>query len=80
MAEKSNHIASYRTCFGTDAGKRVLGDLLIRAGHFDTDLKTPEEIAVHNFVNNILRNLGITDVSNVSSYVQKLFELPSKGV
>jgi len=60
----------------TDAGKRVLGDLLIQGGYFDTDLKTVEEIAVHNFVKKIFKNLGIVSKpDSVTGYVNKLFEL-----
>lgn len=67
----------YRQCFGTDAGKKVLGDMLIQAGHFDKDLATEAEMAVNNFMNMILTNTGIYSVENVDGYVQKLFELKS---
>ena len=76
-----NTVASHRACFGTDAGKRVLGQILIDGGYFDTDLKTEGEIAVQNFVKGIVKNLGIfNDPKDVSGYIQKLMELPSKGV
>jgi hypothetical protein len=67
----------YRQCFGTDSGKKVLGHMLIQAGHFDADLAGEGEIAIHNFMNMILNNAGIYSVENVDGYVQKLFELKS---
>ena len=80
MENVSDEIASNRACFSTDAGKRVLGDILIQAGYFDSDLSSEGEIAVQNFAKRIIRKLGIVnDPKDVSSYVQKLFELPSKG-
>ena len=51
----------YRNCFSTDVGRRVLGHMLLEAGFFDTDLKTPEEIAVENYVKNILKVMGVYD-------------------
>jgi len=51
----------YRNCFSTDVGRRVLGHMLLEAGFFDTDLKTPEEIAVENYVKNILKIMGVYD-------------------
>ncbi len=80
MEKKDNTVTSYRTCFGTDAGKRVLGDILINAGYFDTDLTTTEEQAVQNFAKTIIKKLGIHGPDVISSYVNKLFELPSKGI
>ena len=51
----------YRNCFSTDVGRRVLGHMLLDAGFFDTDLKTPEEIAIENYVKNILKIMGVYD-------------------
>jgi len=72
---------SYRLCFGTDAGKRVLGNILVEAGYFDTDLKTPEEQAVLNFAKKILNKMGLFQVKDnkligVDTFVNKLFEMP----
>lgn len=77
---KSETVTSYRACFGTDAGKRVLGDILINAGYFDTDLTTQEEQAVQNFAKGIVKKLGISGPNIVGPYIQKLFELPSKEI
>jgi hypothetical protein len=57
-----NTITDYRACFGSGAGRRVLGHLLIEAGYFDTDLQTEGEIAVQNFAKKILRNLGLFEI------------------
>ncbi len=81
MEKRNSQVASWRTCFNTDAGKRVLGQILIDGGYFDTDLKTEGEIAVQNFVKGIVKNLGIfNDPKDVSGYIQKLMELPNKEV
>jgi hypothetical protein len=83
MAEIDNQTASYRTCFNTDAGKRVLGHLLLEAGYFDVDLKTPEEQAVLNYAKKILKNIGLfsmkeNGIVGIDSFTNKLFELPSE--
>ncbi len=71
-----NTVTSYRTCFSTDSGKRVLGHILLEAGYFDTDLKTPEEQAVLNFVKKILHNTGVCNCpEGMDGFIQKLFEL-----
>lgn len=72
---------TYRTCFLTDPGRRVLGDLLIQGGYFDTDLKTTEELAVLNFVKMIIKKMGIcVTPQNVSQYVDRLMEIGTEGV
>jgi hypothetical protein len=72
----TNEVASYRTCFSTDAGRRVLADILINAGYFDTDLTTAGEIAVQNFVKQIVKKLGVGDTpQKVNEYVNNLFNL-----
>jgi len=69
-------INSYRACFMSDAGKRVLGHLLLDAGYFDADAKTSEESAVRDFVTRILHNCGIgRKPQTMSGFVNKLFEL-----
>lgn len=83
MAKGMGQIASYRTCFSTDAGKRVLGHLMSEAGYFDTDLKTVEELAVLNYAKKILVNIGLFSIKEnkvigIDSFVNKLFELPSE--
>ncbi len=82
MSKKVNaEIASYRACFLTDPGQRVLGDILIQAGYFDTDLHTEGEVAVQNFAKSILRKMGIRAYNGpegVQEYVLKLIEL--KGI
>ena len=71
-------VIDYRTCFSTDAGMRVLADLLKHSGYFDADIKSEGEIAVQNFIKTVLKNLGIYQEKGKYSYVQKLFELPSE--
>jgi len=79
VSEKSETVAVFRACFGTDSGKRALGQILLDGGYWDANLKTEGEIAVQNFVKKIVKNLGIfKDPNDIDSYVQKLFELPNK--
>jgi len=80
MEEKRDTtVLDHRACFSTDAGKRVLAYLLLEAGYWDVDIKTPEEIAVLNFAKKIIRNLGICNhPRDMDSFVQKLLELPSE--
>ncbi len=79
MAKVSDETVSYRTCFGTDAGKRVLGDILLSAGLWDDDKFTADDIAVQNFAKTIIKKLGVCkDPKDMGSFVQKLFELPNK--
>ena len=79
MEQKSDiHLSSYRQCFSTDSGKRVLAHLLREAGYFDTDMKTTEELAVLNYAKKIIKNLGIcTTVESTEEFTQKLFEMKS---
>ena len=71
---------NFRRTFMTEPGQRTLGLLLIQAGYFDTDLKTPEQLAVLNFVKeHILKNCGLLKLENIDSYVRKLFEIPVLG-
>ena len=76
MSELDYEITSYRTCFSTDAGKRVLTDILIQSGYFDTNLTTEGEIAVQNFAKRIIKKLGIGDTpQKADEYVNNLFNL-----
>ena len=73
-------INKYRACFMTDAGRRVLGHLMLEAGYFDPDISDPREIAVQNFVKTILKNCGIGNNPNtMQGFVNKLFELKIDG-
>ena len=65
----------YRECFSTAAGKKVLASLMMQSGYFDSDIETPEEQAVQNFVKEILKTMGMTSIDNVQQYVNGLFEL-----
>ena len=69
----------YRTCFSTDAGKRVLADLLSEAGFF-TQLVTPEQQAVENFMKCVLSSAGMcpveTDKDRIDEYITNLLNMP----
>ena len=81
-------VNSYRACFSSGEGRRVLVDILAEAGFFDTNLSTPEEIAVENFAKKILKKSGLCgavpehswlSIDNLDSFGQKLFELAIQG-
>ena len=81
--EHNETTASYRACFGTDAGKRVLGNILLDAGYFDSDLSLDGEIAVQNFAKKIVgkitgapldRNITLTK-DKVDGYINGLYNL-----
>ena len=57
--EPDQTLIDYKTCFTTNTGRRVLCHLLMEAGLFDTDIKTPEEVAVENYAKQILKNMGL---------------------
>ena len=71
----NSQTTSYRQCFMSDAGKRVLAHLLTEAGYFDTNLSTLEELAVLNFVKKIIKNIGINTPEQATEFVQKLFDI-----
>lgn len=80
-------VTAYRQTFSTESGKRVLVDILSQAGFFDTNLSTPEEIAVENFAKKILKKSGLCgqvpehswlSIDNLDGFGQKLFELAIK--
>ena len=76
MPKKDDQVTSYRTFFVNDSGKRVLAELLTDAGLFDTDLSTPEEIAVENYAKKILHKMGICNTpESIMEYIQKLSEM-----
>jgi len=68
-------IRNYRTCFSGENGKLVLSHILADLGFFD-EAKTPEDMVKRNCAIRLLKNLGIFDISNVKSFVNKLFEIP----
>lgn len=67
---------AYRRCFGSNAGRNTLGMILLDGGFFDDDLNTPEAHAKRNFAASILKEIGVIDISNIRSFVNKLFEIP----
>ena len=76
MKKRNDELASYRTCFSTDSGRRVLADILVNSGYFDSNLTTEGEIAVQNFAKRIIKKLGIGDTpQKAQEYVNNLFNL-----
>lgn len=79
--EKDNQIVSYRQCFLSDSGRRVLAHLLTEAGYFDSDMKTTEELAVLNYAKKIIKNMGICITPDgVHQFVNKLFEIAMERI
>jgi 2-methylaconitate cis-trans-isomerase PrpF len=56
----------YTVFFSTDAGQRVLADMLLEGGFFKLN-KTPEEQAVENFLKVVLGKTGKYPIEGESS-------------
>lgn len=59
-------VTDYKTCFSTDAGRRVLANLLVEGKFFDV-CHTPEEQAVQNFLKIVLGKTGCYPIERKSS-------------
>ncbi len=57
MAKDRSTVSDYRTFFSSDAGQRVLANMLTEAKFFDITT-TPEEQAVENFMKIVLSKIG----------------------
>jgi hypothetical protein len=73
-------LKDYRVCFSTDAGRRVLKDILKSGFYFDDDIQGERMIAVKNFVARILHNCvgiwsGCTE-EQVDRYINAVLNLP----
>lgn len=66
-----------RQTFGTPEGIRTLGWLMAEAGCFDNDLLI-EDVKTVNFMNGVLRKMGIYDIANVGSIAEALMNIPVK--
>ena len=65
----------YITCFSTEAGKRVLANLLMEANLFEYS-HTAEDQAVENFVKTILTKTGKFHKDNVDMMIEAFINLP----
>lgn len=75
MADKiDNTVVDYRRCFSTDAGQRVLGNMLVEA-HFFEYTETPEEQAVENFMKTVLHKCGSYGIQGIDEYVRNLMNM-----
>jgi hypothetical protein len=67
----------YCSFFESDAGQRVLADMLLEGGFFKLN-GTPEEQAVQNFLKTVLAKTGkypiegVADVSRLVSFVNRI--------
>lgn len=77
MPNKDQTVTFYRTCFCTDAGRKVLGNMLVEAKFFSKE-HTPEEQAVSNFMKTVLSKCGTYNIENVDDYVEGLLNLKVK--
>ena len=60
---------------GNERGKRVLKTLMLELGVFD-ELRTDEEMALHNFGVRLLNLMGVYEPWQIRGIVQKYSELP----
>lgn len=70
--EFNEHRKCYRRCFGTPDGRKVLANMLIDTGYFDTG----GEPALRNYATRLLNTLGFVDVpTKIDQLVDKMFEI-----
>ena len=70
--QSNDHRAYYRRCFGTPDGRRVLADMMIVMGYFDTG----SEPALRNYATRLLNTLGFVDhPQKIDQLVEKMFEI-----
>ena len=75
MKKQIDHTAvAYRQCFSTEAGKKVLANMLVEAKFFE-HIDTPEERAVENFMKTVLCKTGGYCMENVDEYVENLMKM-----
>ena len=67
----------YCSFFETDAGQRVLADMLLEGGFFKLN-QTLEEQAVQNFLKTVLCKIGCFDVNVSHEFVEKLITIRSQ--
>lgn len=66
-APADEKIADYRWVFlGSDAGVRVLTDLLISLGHYH-EAENDDDRVLSNFAKKLLRNIGTWEASNLEN-------------
>ena len=73
---KDTTIDDWRACFSSDAGRRVLAEILYMGGYFSTDLGTIEDLAVLNFVKVIMSKCGFMKPTVIEMHVNSLFQIP----
>jgi len=76
MESKDDIRYKYRAVFDSDLGVEVLNHMAINCG-FYSDLKTPDQTVLSNFMKWLLEMIGIYDVEHIESgaVMRKLMEL-----
>ena len=77
MAQDATEVI-YRQTFTTDAGRRVLSNMLCE-GKFFKHCKTPEEQAVENFLKTVLSKCGCFDDNKSVDVVNALLNTVQTG-
>lgn len=75
-SEERRRTQDFRSVFGSEAGKRVLGYMLADMHFFDEILNTEEERVLQNYARRILAYCGAWRGQNVPAIVDSLFRLP----
>ena len=76
--DKDTTVVDFRTCFGSDVGKRVLANMLLEANFFAHE-HTPEEQAVSNFMKTVLCKCGVYYPDNADDFVERILGMKVYG-
>ena len=76
MDDKDITIATARECFGTEAGQKMLGLLLVELGFFHGKRETPDDIARINLATRLLQLLGVGLPGNEFNIAKAIMNMP----
>ena len=69
-------IATFRECFSTEAGQKVLGMLLVELDFYNAKKESPSDIARSNLATRILQLLGVGLPGNEFNIAKGIMNMP----
>ena len=69
-------ISTFRECFGTEAGQKVLGMLLVELDFYNAKRETPTDIAKANLATRLLQLLGVGLPGNEFNIAKSIMNMP----
>ena len=76
QADKEVRLA-YSSVFSGDLNRKVLTRILVEL-HFFNELKTEEEVALHNYAVRLLNQCGVLTAENVPAIVNAIMNISQK--